>query len=39
MLTDAVVKRLNPRARAYKVSDRGGLYLFVTASGGRHLRY
>ena len=39
MLTDLSVKRAKPRTAPYKLSDRDGLYLLVTPSGGRWWRY
>lgn len=35
MLTDAVIKGLKSRAKQYKVSDHGGLYLLVKPNGSR----
>ncbi len=41
MLTDAGVGAAKPRDRDYKLSDSGGLVLFVTKAGGKlwRLRY
>jgi len=39
MLTDNHVKRAAPRAKGYKLSDRDGLYLFVTPTGAKSWRY
>ena len=33
MLTDAALKNLKPKAKAYKVTDRDGMYVLVTPSG------
>lgn len=38
MLTDAAIRRIRPRDRSFKVSDRHGLYLLVLPSGGRYWR-
>ena len=34
-LTDAKIRALKPKEKAYKTSDFGGLYLYVTAKGSR----
>lgn len=34
-LTDIQVKTAKPKEKAYKLSDAGGLHLFVTAAGGK----
>ena len=34
-LTDIQVKTAKPKDKAYKLSDAGGLHLFVTAAGGK----
>jgi integrase len=34
-LTDTAIKAAKPRDRAYKLADAGGLYLFVTPTGGK----
>jgi hypothetical protein len=34
-LTDTAIKALKPQTKAYKISDEKGLYLFVTAAGGK----
>jgi len=34
-LTDIAIKSAKPRERDYKLADSGGLYLLVTASGGK----
>ena len=39
MLTPAAVKAAQPMARAYKLFDAGGLFLFVAPSGLRSWRY
>lgn len=40
-LTDAKIKKLEPRSKPYREFDRDGLYLRVSAAGGKHweLRY
>jgi len=38
-LTDTQIKRLKPNTRPYKVSDGGGLFLWVTPSGGKIWRW
>lgn len=35
MLTDAAVKKAASREKPYKMADSGGLYLYVTPSGGK----
>ena len=35
MLSDTRVRAAKPRARAYKLYDERGLFLFVTPTGGR----
>jgi hypothetical protein len=35
MLTDLKVRTAKPRDRDYKLTDAGGLYLYVTAKGYR----
>lgn len=37
-LSNARVRHLKPAERAYKATDQGGLYLFVTPSGGKSWR-
>ena len=39
MLTDAEVRAAKPRLTAYKLTDGGGLHLFVTPTGSRIWRY
>lgn len=39
MLTDAELRRLKPRAKPYKVTDRDGLYVFVSVKGTITFRY
>jgi integrase len=34
-LTDTTIRNAKPRAREYKLSDSGGLYLLVTTAGGK----
>jgi hypothetical protein len=38
-LTDIEVKTAKPRQKAYALSDGGGLYLWVTPSGGKLWRW
>jgi integrase len=38
-LTDTQIKRMKPNTRPYKVSDGGGLFLWVTPSGGKMWRW
>ncbi|MGH9590749.1 MAG: tyrosine-type recombinase/integrase [Terracidiphilus sp.] len=38
-LTDIQIKRIKPSAKPYKVSDGGGLFLWVTPSGGKIWRW
>ncbi len=39
-LTTKQIQNLKPNPeRDYKVSDGGGLYIFVTRAGGKHWRY
>lgn len=38
MLSDLAVRKAAPREKAYKLSDGGGLYLLVTATGHRYWR-
>jgi integrase len=38
-LTDVQIKRIKPNAKPYKISDGGGLFLWVTPSGGRIWRW
>jgi integrase len=38
-LTDIQIKRIKPGAKPYKVSDGGGLFLWVTPSGGKIWRW
>jgi integrase len=38
-LTDAKVKNIKPKDKAFKVSDGGGLYVFVSKSGTKSFRY
>jgi integrase len=39
MLTDLQCRRAKPAVKPYKMTDGGGLHLFVTPSGGKHWRY
>ena len=39
MLTDLRIKKEKPREKSFKVSDGGGLYLFVSPSGGKLWRF
>jgi integrase len=38
-LTDAAVRNAKPKAKPYKLSDGGGLFLWVQPSGGKWWRY
>jgi integrase len=38
-LTDTQIKRMKPNTKPYKVSDGGGLFLWVTPSGGKIWRW
>lgn len=38
-LTDAAVRNAKPRDKPYKISDAGGLFLWVQPSGGKWWRY
>ena len=38
-LTDIQIKRIKPSAKPYKVSDGGGLFLWITPSGGKIWRW
>jgi hypothetical protein len=35
MLTDAAIRKAEPKEKSYKLSDKRGLYLLVTPSGGK----
>ena len=37
-LTDTRVRNAKPQAKAYKLSDGGGMYLLVTSDGARYWR-
>lgn len=39
MLTDTKIRNLKPTGKLYKVADRDGLYVAVTASGAVSFRY
>ena len=39
MLTDAALKNLRPKSRAYKSTDRDGLYVYVSPGGAISFRY
>lgn len=39
MLTDAVLKNLRPKSKAYKSTDRDGLYAYVSPGGAISFRY
>ena len=39
LLTDAKVKNLKPKDKAYKTADGGGLYVFTTKAGSKSFRY
>ena len=38
-LTDIQIKRIKPSAKPHKVSDGGGLYLWITPAGGKLWRW
>jgi hypothetical protein len=38
-LTDIQIKRIKPNAKPFKVSEGGGLFLWVTPSGGKIWRW
>ena len=38
-LTDIQIKRIKPGAKPHKVSDGGGLFLWVTPAGGKIWRW
>ena len=38
-LTDIQIKRIKPGTKPYKVSDGGGLFLWVTPAGGKIWRW
>ena len=38
-LTDAAIRKAKPKEKAYKLSDAGGLFLWVQPSGGKWWRY
>jgi len=38
-LTDIAIKKARPEAKAYKLADAGGLYLYVTPAGGKSWRW
>ncbi|WP_312736447.1 Arm DNA-binding domain-containing protein, partial [Brevundimonas sp.] len=39
MLTDAALKNLRPKSKAYKSTDRDGLYAYVSPGGAISFRY
>lgn len=39
MLTDTALKNLRPKAKAYKSTDRDGMYVFVSTAGAISFRY
>lgn len=39
LLTDAKVRNLKPKDKAYKTADGGGLYVYTTKAGTRSFRY
>lgn len=39
MLTDTELRRLRPEEKAYKVTDRDGMYVMVTTAGTKSFRY
>src|SRR5207302_5264276 len=38
-LTDTQIKKAKPKEKAYRMSDSGGMYLWVTPSGGKLWRW
>ena len=38
-LTDAAIRNAKPKSKPYKLSDAGGLFLWVQPSGGKWWRY
>lgn len=38
-LTDIAIKKAKPAAKAYRLADSGGLFLFVTPAGGKSWRW
>lgn len=38
-LTDTVIKQAKPRDKPYRMSDSGGMYLWITPSGGKLWRW
>jgi integrase len=38
-LTDVAIKKAKPKDKSYKLSDGGGMYLWITPSGGRSWRW
>jgi Arm DNA-binding domain len=39
MLTDIQCRKAKPASTPYKLTDGGGLHLYVTPAGGKHWRY
>lgn len=39
MLTDTKLRNLKPKEKRYKVNDRDGLYVVITAAGSISFRY
>ena len=39
MLTDTAIKNAKPKAKSYRLSDSGGLYLEVSPAGGKLWRW
>jgi len=39
VLTDTALKNLRPKARAYKSTDRDGMYVYVSTGGAISFRY
>ena len=39
MLTDTVIRKAKPKAKAYKLADGGGLFLLVVPAGGKWWRF
>ena len=39
MLTDAAIKNIRPKSKSYKMTDRDGLYLLISPTGGIAFKY
>jgi hypothetical protein len=38
-LSDTAVRKAKPEAKAFKMTDGGGMYLFVHSNGGKYWRF